>query len=185
VNVKDDTLDSQIAAAGRRQLHQILVGGFVILIVAVIVIASQNNSSASVKLQRARSVDGLVIRLPQGWPVESKHSCAKRISSVLIDVPADWQDVQCPNAGNTFATTIRIGHFSLKSGCCVSKTTSEIGGKSATELRFSNGLIYGVEWSNPITSVEFDCSPYGHLSRAELQKDKTILRLVVASVRVT
>jgi hypothetical protein len=184
IKVKPDVSDSQIAGARRHPVRRVLIAGFAILIVTTLVIATQNNSSALVNLGSAHSVDGLVIRLPQGWSIESGKSCATHVSSVLINVPADWQDVQCPNAGDTFATTIRIGHFSLKSGCCVSKSTSEIGGKSATELRLSNGLIYGVEWTNPITSVEFACSPYV-LSRAEFLKDKAILQSVVASVRVT
>jgi hypothetical protein len=184
VTAKRDVSDSQLGGVRRPQLPRVLMGAVAVLMVAALVLATQVSSSASVKLRRERSVDGLTIRLPQGWPIESDHSCATNVSSVLINVPADWQEVQCPDAGDEFAMTIRIGHFSLKYGCCVSKTMSKIGGRSASELRFSNGLTYGVEWTNPITSVEFDCAPYGELTRAELQRDKAIVRSVLGSVRV-
>ena len=149
-----------------------------------LVISLQNSSNASISLRAARNVDGLRIQLPRGWPIVDRHSCSLSESSVLTNVPPDWLNIQCPASGTGFETTIRIGHFILKSGCCVSSVETTIGGKSSTELRFANGLIYGVEWHNPEVSIQLDYSPYEHMSAIEVEKDRTEIRAVLNSAHV-
>lgn len=154
----------------------------VVTLAVALVIALQNNSNSSVSLQAARSIDGLIIQVPRGWPIINSHSCSLPESSVLTNVPADWRNVQCPDNGTRFETTIRIGHFNLKSGCCVSSIEVNIGGKSSIELRYSNGLIYGVEWHNPEVSIQFDYSPYVHMSPTEVERDRAQIGAVLNSI---
>lgn len=183
--MNQNVLETKSPRAGSEQLPRIFICVLALSIVTFLVIATASNSDSAIALRSTRSVDGLVIRLPQRWPIKNGLSCSIGESAVLINVPANWEDVQCPNPGDAFATTIRIGHFSIKSGCCVSKITSEIGGISATELRFSNGLIYGIQWTSPQVSIEFECSPYGHLSKKELTTDDAIIHEIVASIHVS
>ena len=157
---------------------------FVATLVVVAVFSMQNTSNASVSLRATKNIDGLRIQLPRGWPIINRHSCSLTESSVLTNVPTDWLNIQCPESGTRFETTIRIGHFILKSGCCVSRVDTTIGGKMSTELRYSNGLIYGVEWHHPQVSIQFDYSPYKHMSASEVEKDRAEIRAVLSSVHV-